>query len=613
MARARPQQSHETPQPSLLRVADLTVDLERRSVRRDTEALDLPDRSFALLAALLRYAPETVSKDQLIREVWDDAVVSDETLTQRVRLLRQSLGDDSQNPKYIMAVRGRGYRLVAAVAKVDALPARGKARRIGMVAAAALTAALALTWQLMPRHAPDVAAGDFDALAVLPFADISGGQNHQFFADGMHEELLSRLATIDGLQVTSRTSVERYRGTDSSLPSIARQLGVDAVVEGSIRVDGDRLRVTVQLIDAATDAHRWARSYDRQLSMQDIFALQAEVANEIAEALRLEHASTSDRSDLLPTNSIEAYNLYLLGRYHTFRQTRDDLEKAVEFLQQAIGIDAEFAAAYAALGWAYSFLGSEYGNSLPHETYPKAKEAALRALSIDANLSDARTLYADILTWYDWDFVAAEREYLNTVELDPLNVLGYALFLSTQERHEEAIALIERRVAAHPNDPYVRINAGWRYYHAGMPDKAIAAATATAEHRDSLPLLGLSRLVQGNTGKAIEVFEAAVEAQGETPSSIANLAMAYYRHGRRGDADGLLVRLEAMTQSRHVSPGVLANVYFAAGDADRGFALLERALAQRARDMIFLRVNRMLDGYRDDPRYLELVRRIGLE
>ncbi|MEL7448981.1 MAG: tetratricopeptide repeat protein, partial [Pseudomonadota bacterium] len=439
------------------------------------------------------------------------------------------------------------------------------------------------------------------------------GQNHQFFADGMHEELLSQLAMIDGLNVTSRTSVERYRGSEASLPSIARELGVDAIVEGSIRVDGDRLRVTVQLIDAKTDTHRWANSYDRQLSVQDIFALQVEVANEIAEALALERVFGNDRSDVLPTNSLEAYNLYLLGRYHTFRQTPDDLEKAVGFLRQAIDIDAEFAAAYAALGWAYSFIGSEYGGSLPSETYPKAKEAALRALSIDANLSDARTLYADILTWYDWDFAAAEREYLKTVELDPLNVLGYALFLSTQERHEEAVALVERRIAAHPNDPYVRINAGWRYLHAGLPDKAIEAATIAAEHRDSASLLGFSRLAQGDSAEAIRVFEAAMASQGRTPSNIANLAMAYYEAGRGTDAKGLLEELEAIAKDNYVSPGILANVYFASGDADRGFASLDRALEERTRDMIFLRVNRSLAGYRNDPRYLELVRSIGLK
>lgn len=611
MASAGSRQAGTTTQSSLLRVADLVVDLERRSVRRGAQMLDLPDRSFRLLEALIRHAPEQVSKDELIAAVWDDAVVSDETLAQRVRLLRQSLGDDSQNPRYIASVRGRGYRLVAALGEPGSIPARRRPGMMALIAVAAILAGLVLAWQLTQRPGPDKDAREADVLAVLPFTDLSASRDHQFFADGMHEELLSRLAMIDGLAVISRTSVERYRGSDASLPFIARELGADAVIEGSIRVDGERLRVTVQFIDAESDEHVWARSFDRQLSMQDIFGLQAEVAKQIAEALRLEYADAANRGDRLPTDDIEAYNLYLLGRYHTFKQTRKDLEDAVSFLEQAIDIDPEFAAAYAALGWAYSFLGAEYGTQLPDEMYPKAKEAALRAIALDANLADARTLYADILTWYDWDFVAAEREYRKTIELDPLNVLGYALFLSTQERHDEAIAMIERRLAADPDDPFVRINAGWRYLHAGLTDKAIEAAVAADEHHDSSSLLGLSRLAQGDVAAAVEVFEAAIESQGYTPLNVANLAMAYYRHGRRADGETLLRDLEEYAEDNYVSPGLLAGVYFSAGDADQGFALLDRAFEERTRDMIFLRVTETLRGYRDDPRYLALVERVA--
>lgn len=613
MTNAGSQQPGSTTQPALLRVDDLVVDLDRRSVRRGAELLDIPDRSLRLLEALIRHAPELVSKDQLIAEVWDDAVVSDETLAQRVRLLRQSLGDDSRNPRYIASVRGRGYRLIAPTGKTGATPAKRRRGTIWFIASAALLVGIALSWQLTHRPAPDDDVRKAGALAVLPFTDMSAGQDHQFFADGMHEELLSRLAMIDGLSVISRTSVERYRGTEASLPDIARQLGADAVVEGSVRIDDDRLRVTVQLIDASSDEHLWAANFDRQLSMQDIFGLQTNVAVQIAEALKLKYANATDRSDRLPTNDIEAYNLYLLGRYHTFKQTRRDLEDAVTYLEQAIDIDPEFAEAYATLGWAYSFLGTGYGSRLPEEMYPKAKEVALRAIALDASLADARTLYADILTWYDWDFIAAEREYRKTMELDPLNVLGYALFLSTQERHDEAITLVERRLAADPNDPYVRINAGWRYLNAGQTDKAVDAAMAASEHSDSTYLIGLSRLAQDDTAAAVDLFEGALESQGRTAFNAANLAVAYFRDGRPADGEPLLKELEDFAEDNYVSPGLLAGVYLAAGDADQGFALLERAFEERSRDMIFLRVDEMLRGYRDDPRYVALLERVGLQ
>ena len=610
MRRDELQQASSTRQQPRLRVGDLVVDLDRRTVQRGAELLDVTDRSFRLLESLVRHATETVSKDTLIADVWDDAVVSDETLAQRVRLLRQSLGDDSQKPRYIAAVRGRGYRLVADVGDAPAVQSGNRPNKLlpGVGIAAAVAVLLALF--LVTRPGTDLRAPD--VLAVLPFADLSVGQDQQYFADGMHEELLSQLAMVEDLAVISRTSVERFRGSGERLPDIAAQLGANAVLEGSVRVDDDQVRVTVQLIDASSDEHIWAGNFDRQLSMQNIFALQADVATRIAESLELEYARTADSGAQLPTTHLDAYNLYLLGRYHTFKQTRQDLDQAVDYLEQAVAIDAEFAEAYATLGWAYSFLGTEYGSSLPREAYPKAKEAALRAIAIDADLADARSLYADILTWYDWDFEAAEREYLKTIELDPLNVLGYALFLSTQERHDEAITLIELRLAADPKDPYVRINAGWRYLSAGQTDKAIEAAIAANDHRDSSPLIGWSRLARDETDLAVDVFEAAIEADGRTPGNLANLAVAYFRNGRTVEGEKLLEELEEFAVDNYVSPGQLANIHFAAGDADQGFELLDVAFEQRHRDMIFLRVTEALRGYRDDPRYIELVQNVGL-
>jgi TolB-like protein/DNA-binding winged helix-turn-helix (wHTH) protein/Tfp pilus assembly protein PilF len=607
------QEVNTADRPARLRVDDLLVDLERHTVRRGSEVLDLTERSFRLLEVLINHAPERVDRDQLIAEVWDDVVVSDDTLAQRVRLLRQSLGDDSQKPRYVAAVRGRGYRLIPPLRDSAAAPSKRLRRAMWLAVAPIMLIGAFLVWQQAKGPEPAGNLRTASTLAVLPFADMSANQDHQFFADGMHEQLLSRLAQIDEVAVISRTSVEPYRGSEVRLPEIAEQLGADAVIEGSVRVDDDRLRVTVQLIDGTSDEHIWAANFDRQLSMQDIFRVQEEVANQIAEALRLEYANDAENGVVLPTQNLKAYNLYLLGRYHTFKQTVTDLEDAVDYLENAISIDPEFAEAYATLGWAYSFLGTGYGSRIPDEVYPKAKEAALRAIALDANLADARSLYADILTWHDWDFVAAEREYQKTLEIDPLNVLGYALFLSTQERHKEAIDIVERRVMADPTDPYVRINAGWRYFHAGELDKAIDAAIAAPDHSDSGPLLGWSSLAQGDTGRAIDVFEASVESQGRTPRNVANLAAAYYRAGRPADAEPLQEELEAYAANRYLSPGLLASVYFSAGDADRGFALLNQALNERSREMIFLKVSEMLRGYRDDPRYLELVEQVGLQ
>jgi TolB-like protein/DNA-binding winged helix-turn-helix (wHTH) protein/Tfp pilus assembly protein PilF len=593
------------------RVLDLVVDLDRETVIRGNEPIDLPDLSFRLLAVLISHAPDKVSKDDLIREIWGDVVVGDETLAQRVRLLRQALNEDSQSPRYFSSVRGRGYRLICDVNPIGEIAGRGR-KSFGLIGVAVVSIAIAALWFFNPQRFESPPAPSVNTIAVLPFVDLSADQSYRYFADGMHEELLTRLADIAGLNVSSRTSVETFRSSSISLPEIAEQMGVGAIIEGSVRIDEDRVRITVQLIEAQTDQHLWAETFDRTLSVQSIFSIQEEVARQIAQAMELEYRKSFEPKPVqLPTDNIDAYSAYLLGRYHTFRQTPDDLAIAISFLEQATTLDPDFAEAFAALGWAYSFLGTSYGNVPPREVYPQAKEAALRALALDSELSDARTLYADILTWYDWDFEAAEREYRKTLELNPLNVLGYALFLSSQERQVEAIELIERRLQAHPDDAYVHVNAAWRYRSAGQYKRAIEEAERAGDHPDARSVLGYSFLSIEDTRRAIEVFKSDLEDKGRLPQQLSNLAVAYYKSGQRKEAQELLTELEAMAATEFFSPALLSAVYFAADDADNGFDSLQQAVEARVREVIFLQVDSMLDGWRDDPRYLELIRTVG--
>jgi TolB-like protein/DNA-binding winged helix-turn-helix (wHTH) protein/Tfp pilus assembly protein PilF len=593
------------------RVLDLVVDLDRGTVGRGNQPIELPELSFRLFAVLVSHAPDKVSKDDLIREVWGDVVVGDETLAQRVRLLRQALDEDSQAPRYFVSVRGQGYRLICDAKPIGAVATRSKARAglIGM--ALAMTAIVALWFVSAPRDESRISPAAA-SIAVLPFADLSASQNYGYFADGMQDELLTRLADISGLQVSSRTSVEPYRSTRLSVPEIAGRLRVSAVIEGSVRVDDDRIRITVQLIEAQTDQHLWADSYDRLLSVQNVFSIQEEVARQIALALQREYADIAAPEPVqLPTANLEAYTAFLLGRYHTFRQTPEDLAIAVSNLELATTLDPNFAEAFAILGWSYSFLGTNYGNLLPGDAYPKAKEAALKAITLDSALSDARSLYADILTWYDWDFEAAEREYLKTMDLDPLNVLGYALFLSIQERHEEAIELIERRLQTNPDDPYVHVNAAWRFLSARRYDRAIEEAELAGNHADARAALGFAWLEKGDAERAVAYFQSDLEDRGRLPQQLSNLAVAYYRSGRRAHAQELLAELETMAATRFISPALLASVYFAASDANSGFASLQDAVDAKVRDVIFLREWTVLDEWHDDPRYLDLIQTIG--
>jgi len=591
------------------RVLDLQIDLGRETVSRAKQAIDLPELSFRLFAVLIRHAPHRVSKDELITEVWDDVVVSDETLAQRVRLLRQALGEDSQNPRYFSSVRGRGYRMICDVKPLGE-PASSSKTKNSLMGAALLAIVALLFFNNLQDDSPP--AQSENSIAVLPFADLSASQDYGYFADGMQEELLTHLTDIGGLHVSSRTSVAPYRSTDLGIPEIAERLGVSAIIEGSVRIDGDRVRITVQLIDAQSDQHLWADTFDSTLSVQNIFSIQEEVATRIAEAMQLEYMRDAEPEPVqLPTGSLDAYSAYLLGRYHTFRQTPDDLELAVANLERATTLDPEFAEAFASLGWAYSFLGTSYGNVPPREVYPQAKAAALNALALDSDLADARTLYADILTWYDWDFDAAEREYKKTLRLDPLNVLGYALFLGSQGRHAEAIELIERRIQAQPDDIYVRVNAAWRFLSAGQYERALEEAVLAGNHPDAPAVLGWATHALGDTRGAIGVFESDLEDRGRLPSQLSRLAIVYFLSGRDTEASELLAELEAIALREYFSPALLAEVYFAAGDVDNGFVFLQRAVDARAREMIFLQVNRSLNDWHDDPRYLDLVKAIG--
>jgi len=608
-----------TNQPQLhrCRLEDLDVDLQWQTVRRDGVELELPNLSFRLLAALIRHAPERVNKDVLVREVWDGVVVSDETLAQRVRLLRQALGEDSQNPRYIASVRGQGYRLICPVKKIDESVPLHRATRIWAIICGSLALALVTTWIAFTNQQQadnSAISTDPDSVAVLPFDDLSSDQANRHFADGMQAELLTRLTALEGLDIVSRTSVEKYRSTELGIPEIASELGADAIIEGSVRIAENRVRITVQLIDAATDRHLWAENFDRELSVENIFSIQEEVAEQIAQTLQLEHRPADTlQGVMLPTTSLEAYDAYLLGRFHTFRQTPRDLKLAVEHLSTAVSIDSEFAQAYASLGWAYSFLGTNYGDLAPREAYPKAREAAIRALSINGDLADARSLYADILTWFDWDFETAEREYRKALELDPLNVLGYALFLSTQQRHGQALKLIESRIESDPNDPYVWVNAAWRFLNAGQVERAIDAATRAQGHPDASSALGYSLIAASEFDQAIEAFEKDIDRQGRNPWQLSNLAFGYFKAGQPDEGRVLLEELEATTETAYVSPGLLAAVYFAAGDADTGFELLQIAVSERAREVIFIQVNQALDAYRSDPRYGALIQSIGFQ
>jgi TolB-like protein len=441
---------------------------------------------------------------------------------------------------------------------------------------------------------------------------MSPNSDNQYFADGIHEELLSHLAQTSSFEVVSRTSVMPFRETSLSIPEIAQQLNVDTVLEGSVRRAGGQVRITFQLINGVTDLHLWTETYEHELTMENLFSIQEEVARKVSTALQAEFVSQAAPVNL-PTRSLEAYDLYLLGRYETFQQTRSGLDQAVIWLERALEIDKEFAEAWATLGWAYSFQGSGYSDKTPSEVYGAAREAALKALVLDPNLADAHSLHADILTWYDWDWLAAEEEYLAALKWDPSNVLGYVLFLSTQQRHDEAIELVEKLINRYPGSEFIHINAAWRYLNARRYDQALIQASLAPEHIDFGGVTGWALLSSGREEEALAVFEWDFERQPDNPLLMSNLAVAHARLGNNTQARELLRKLIEISALTYIQPDSVAAVLFELGDADSGFEWMQKALEQRSRGLIFLQVDHVYDRYRQDPRYLALEEALGFK
>ncbi len=601
-------------------IGDLLLEPNQRLLWRGREKIQLPKLSYELLLSLARHAPGIVSTDQLLTEVWGEVVVGEETVKQRISLLRQALGESIECPAYIESIRGVGYRLVVPVSLARAKRTSTFRFKTTVLAMMGLLILSIVVWnfdELRDSIAPDI-PNDPWSVAVLPFQDLSADSDKAYFSDGMHEEIITRLSGVDGLAVTSRTSVLPYRDVQKSLREIARELQVDLIIEGSVRHSGDRVRITVQLIDAANDDHLWAENYDRPLSVSELFDIQSDVAEQIAKALAMELTVEAEGpAEELPTDSLIAYNSYLLGRYHLHRGNADDLRRSIDFFEEAIAEDADFVQAHIGLGFALTFAGTSYGWLAPQEAFPLAEKQAAKALRIAPNSGAALALRGDILTWYHWNWAEAEVAYQEAMVADGDVSLGYMLLLAALNRNDEALRLTEQSIKRFPRDQWVRTNAAWRFLGAGEPQRAIVEANIAIEindtYGDAFQIRGWANLALNNTDLALLDFARNVVIQNRSPASLAALAIANIRAGNHQEAANLLGELLALRASRFVPAEEIARVYTQLGDFDAAIHWLEQAYADRSRGLIFLNVNASWDPIRNDPRFQNLVQKLGLE
>ena len=636
--------------PKLIRFCVFEMDRRAGELRKQGLKIRLQEKPFQVLELLLEHPGEAVTRDELRKRLWpaDTFVDFDHGLNSAINRLREALGDSAENPRFVETLARRGYRFIAPVEPVvaGAPPIVGTDQRVRPIQGAHLGAPLRKRTRLAvgigvgsvavvgavlvalnivglrDRLLTSVGARravplQIESIAVLPLENLSRDPDQEYFADGMTEALITALGKISTLRVISRTSVMQYKGTRKPLPEIARELNVDAVVEGTVLHSGNRVRISTNLLHAPTDRHLWAESYERDA--RDVLALQGEVAKAIADQvqIKLTPQVTARLASARPVNP-EAHEAYLKGRYFWNKRTEEPLKKSIGYFEQAIKKEPEYALAYVGLADSYSIL-AQWDLLPPHEAYPKAKAAAVKALEIDERLGEAHTSMAAVKAYYDWDFAGGEKEYKRAIELNPNYATAhqwYSELLSDMGRHEEAIAEVRKAQGLDPLSLIINSTAGEAFRFARRYDQALEHYRKALEIDPNFAgvheYLGRAYVEMGEYEKAISELQKALSLSGGSPGITAELAHAYAVAGKKREALKILDELDATSKRRYVSPFLRAHIYTGLGDSDRAFYWLERAYEDRSNLMTRLKVDPRFDPLRSDPPFQNLLRRIGL-
>ena len=459
------------------------------------------------------------------------------------------------------------------------------------------------------------------SVAVLPFVNLSPDKGDEYLSDGMTEELLNALAKVKGLHVPGRSSSFAFKGRNEEgiFRKVGQQLHVNTVLEGSVRKAGTKLRITAELINVADGFHLWSETYDRE--MADIFAIQSDVAQRVATALKGQLLA-GERQQLTrkPTENLEAYGLYLKGRYYVTKDTEEAFRKGIESYEKAIELDPDYALAYAGLADAYGALGGVFGFVSPTDTFPKSRAAALRAIELDETLAEAHVALANLKLSYEWNWEEAEREFKRALELNANSARaysGYGSYLQARGRFNEAIAARRQAQKLEPLSPDLTANVGYPYYYAHQYDQAIAC------YREALEMdpnyfwaslwLGQVFVQQGKYDAAIIEINKAVNLSGRNVRTVASLAHAYAVSGKKDEAVKLLDELKQRSANTYVAPYFIALVLAGLGENDAAFQWLEKAYQERFPYLYLLKVEPVFYGLHSDLRFAALLKKVRLE
>jgi len=644
------------PSVRAIRFGVFQLDLRSRELRKKGIKVKLQGQPFLILVTLLTHPGEVVSREELRRKLWpDNAFVDfDHGLGTAINKLREVLGDSAENPRFIETLPRQGFRFIApteiigpseVVPVVDEVahnsrdlatedptptkdllqtglsndtavrerPQRSLAWTMSAIAII-LVPAILLVWTFHPwSRQPFIVR----SLAVLPLENLSADASQDYFSDGMTDELITTLGKLSELRVISRTSVMTYKGVHKRLPQIAQELNVDAVVEGTVLRSGNQVRITAQLIQASTDKHLWAESYEGEL--RDTLTLQNKVARAIAEQIRIKLSPREDELKAAPVLNHEAYENYLKGRYFWNKRTGDGLKKAIEYFNQAIEKDPTYAQAYSGLADSYALMGDwEYGLLAPKDAFSKAKRAATKALELDNALGEAHTSLAFCLDVFDWDWASAEREYRRAIELSPSYATAhhwYAWHLIVTGRNSEAIAEMRRAESLDPLSLIVSADMADLLLVARLFDQSAQQSRKTIEMDPRFALghyqLGQSFVQRRMYKEAIDELRKAIALSGGNTTFASGLSYVYAISGRKNEAVRILEEMKTRSNNSFQNAPEIALIYVGLDQNDEAMSWLGRAYQERFNPSILLRP--CFDRLRSEPRFQDLLRRIGIK
>ena len=627
-----------------VRFGPYEVNLDSGDLRKFGYRVKLQPKSFLVLHALLEAPGQLVTREDLKAQLWPENtfVEFESSLNVAVRRLREALSDEAQKPVYIETVPRHGYRFIGILEQpaasalaprlvadeaslllgepeaLDSLsrfpaPAQAPWRNIWRLLLPALALLLVMAFGIFSwkrgaiLHAQPIAS----SIAVLPFADMSPEKNQEYFSDGLAEELLNHLARTPGLRVAARTSSFQFRDKTSDLLAIGKKLDVGTVLEGSVRKEGNRVRISAELIKVEDGFQLWSGTYDRDLN--DVFAVQDEIARSITSELKVRLLNSKTASVPQRETSSAAYNAYLQGRYFYERRTQDDLGKAFQYFEQAVKLDPQYARAWSALAWVLiARTEAAYGPSF-EEGYRMARAAAERAMELDPTLAEAHAAIGRIKRTYDWDWAGADASFQKALVLEPQNstvLLGASSLAASLGRFDEAVALNRRAVEVDPLSVVAHVSMGVHAYYANQLDLATdayqKALAISPDDPEAHYLLGLVYLARSQSQRALAEFE---RDQRGSEKSVGE-ALAYAAMGKKAEGDAALNQLIANYQVQAAYQ--IAEVYAFRGEVDQAFQWLELARAHRDAGLPAIKGDPLLKNLYGDPRFTQFLRSMNL-